>query len=884
MRAAALVVVLAAIAVGTTSAPAGAQDTGPEVTSAIQSFAHDSVTARSGTSPGPRAIGPRKANPADRKQAIADSNPGPAVIPDPTGPAPGQRSPAPADGFEGINNSQLGNEYYPPDTDGDIGPNHYVQIVNAAYAVFDRSGNLLQGPTDTNALFQDLGGQCALQNDGDPIVQYDQFADRWLISQFAVSAGPPYYECIAVSKTPDPTGAYWQYAFPYTDFPDYPKIGVWPDGYYVSYNMYTAGLSFANAKFCALDRASMLTGAPATQQCFNRNQEFSLLPSDADGMTAPPVGSPNYFVGESWSQQDALTMYKFHVDWVTPANTTLAGPVSIGVNPFTWACVDPGLGGGQCIPQKGSTVKLDSLGGRAMYRLAYRNFGSHESLLVNHTVAMDNNTGLTSQTGIGWFEIRQPDAGAPTVQQQGTTADPDGSTYRFMGSMAMDQDGNIALGYSTSGASRYAGIAYTGRLATDPANQMPQPEVLVKAGSGAQTGDRGRWGDYSAMQIDPTDECTFWYTNEYMATTAPKSWSTRVAHFSFPSCLGRPERPSSVTAAPGDRQATVSWTPSVDNGSPVLDYTVTSTPPSAGCVTATTSCIVSGLDEATTYVFTVRATNTKGTGPGENSAPVTTFGPPEAPGALSAAAGNGLVRLSWSPAADNGSPVLGYIITTSPPSAGCTTSLTSCTVSGLTNGTSYRFTVTARNALGPGDPAFTQATPIFDGGLTVAAARVVKPGASVPISIAGSSASCQVSVALNGATAQASVAPDGTGSVSIKAPKPNGTYEITATQGGPACVTKTVTRQIRVKGVYLTGSSSVTKGAKKTFKAHQFIAGGTITWKIKRNSTVKVKKTKTVSSSRTSKISYTFTKKGSYKIIGLQANKNLKATLKVTVS
>ncbi len=186
----------------------------------------------------------------------------------------------------------------------------------------------------TTRIWAGFGGDCQNTNDGDPIVQYDQFADRWMVSQFSVS-GTSFHECVAVSQTPDPTGAYYRYQFDYADFPDYPKFGVWPDGYYVTYNMFNAaGTAFLGTKICALDRSAMLAGDAATQQCFDLPNEWSLLPSDADGPTPPPAGSPNYLLAEHWTDQDKLTMYKFAVNWATPANTTLTGPITIGGQPL----------------------------------------------------------------------------------------------------------------------------------------------------------------------------------------------------------------------------------------------------------------------------------------------------------------------------------------------------------------------------------------------------------------------------------------------------------------------------------------------------------------------------------------------------------------------
>ncbi|MBK6764699.1 MAG: hypothetical protein IPG68_16170 [Micrococcales bacterium] len=465
-----------------------------------------------------------------------------------------------------------------------MGPNHYVQMVNLVFQIFNKSGTSLLGPSNSNVLWAGFGGDCQTQNSGDPIVQYDQFADRWLISQFAIN-GNSYRECVAISQTPDPTGAWHRYAFAYNELPDYPKFGVWPDGYYVTYNMFQLisppnNYNFTGAKVCALDRSAMLAGGAATQQCFDRAQEWALLPSDADGTTPPPAGSPNYVLAEHWSDQTKLTMYKFAVDWATPANSALIGPTQINVNAFVWACLNTGFA--PCVPQSSTGQKLDSLGNHLMYRLAYRNFGDHESLVANHSVNITN-----TQTGIGWYEIRSPGATNPVVHQQGTTADPNGTTYRWMGSLAQDKLGNMALGYSTSSSTTFPGIRYVGRLSGDPLNTMPQAESTVIDGTGAQTGTAGRWGDYSAMHTDPIDNCTFWYTNEYLAATGPTPWRTRLANFKYPNCTGSATTPGapSVTAAPSDQKVDVSFTNAPNGDMPVVSYTVTATPGGATCTT-----------------------------------------------------------------------------------------------------------------------------------------------------------------------------------------------------------------------------------------------------------------------------------------------------------
>jgi hypothetical protein len=452
----------------------------------------------------------------------------------------------------------------PPDTNGQVGPNHYVQIVNSAFAIFSKTGAVLYGPAATNTLWSGFGGGCQTNNDGDATVVYDRQADRWIISQFSVTT-KPYLQCVAVSATPDPTGAYFRYAFQYTNFPDYPKMGVWPDAYYETFNLFNdAGTAFLGPEVCAYDRAKMLTGAAATQQCFTLSTAFGgILPSNVDSAQLPPAGSPNYLMDFA---TNALDFWKFHVDWATPANTTITAAAQIPVAAFSPAC----SGGGTCIQQSGTTRTLDSLADRLMYRLAYRNFGDHQSLVVTHSVT----SGTSS--GIRWYEIRTPDT-TPTVYQQGTYA-PD-ATFRWMGSVAQDGAGNIGLGFSASSASTHPGIHYTGHLTSDPLGVMGQGEGVLIDGAGSQTGTLSRWGDYSDLSVDPVDDCTFWFTSEYLAASGTFNWHTRIGTFKLAGC-GMPDfavsaAPASQTVSPGNPTSySVSVTPTGGfNGSVSLSAT-----------------------------------------------------------------------------------------------------------------------------------------------------------------------------------------------------------------------------------------------------------------------------------------------------------------------
>ena len=415
-----------------------------------------------------------------------------------------------------------------PDANGAVGSTEYVQVVNAMFAVYDKStGAVLYGPAGFAQPWKPLGGLCGTTGEGDPIVQYDKAAARWVFTKHAYNAGGPYYECVAVSKTPDALGPYNLYAYQLPNlFPDYPKLGVWPDAYYLSIDEQDPrnGYAYTGVLVCALDRISMLAGAPASAQCFqlSPNLGHSLLPSDLDGSMPPPSGSPNYLMNLS---ANALNVWQFHVDWATPSNSTLTGPVSLPVTPFTQAC-----NGTMCVPQLGTTDTVDAIGDRLMYRLAYRNFGDHESIVVNHSVRT-----TSGNVGVRWYEIRNPAGNPPTLHQQATFA-PD-SNWRWMGSAAMDSAGDMALGYSVSSTSMNPAIRYTGRLSTDAVNTM-EGETSIIEGSGTEEADH-RWGDYTAMTIDPVDDCTFWYTNEYYQSSG-KSWNTRVASFKFSACNSSP--------------------------------------------------------------------------------------------------------------------------------------------------------------------------------------------------------------------------------------------------------------------------------------------------------------------------------------------------------
>ncbi len=605
-------------------------------------------------------------------------------------------------GFDGVGNGFVGPQgaftvnAAPPDTNGAVGATQFVQWVNTSFAVFDKStGTAVYGPAAGNTLWTGFGVPCESTNDGDPIAQYDKAANRWVMAQLSYSLAPPYYLCVAVSTTSDATGSYNRYAFSYSNLNDYPKLGAWPDGYYASYNMFKQvnffSYKFVGAKVCAFDRSAMLSGAAATQQCFQLSSSFGgLLPSDLDGSTSPPAGSRNYFLNFG---SNSLNLWQFHVDWANSTNTTLTGPTNIPVAAFSEAC-----NGGTCIPQTGTTQQLDSLGDRLMYRLAYRNFGDHESLVVNHSVTAG------SSVGVRWYELRSPST-TPTVFQQGTYA-PD-SNFRWMGSIAMDKVGNMALGYSVSSSSMHPAIRYTGRVPTDSLGTM-EGETSIIEGTGSQLTNLNRWGDYSSVSIDPIDDCTFWYTNEYLQTNGTFNWSTRIASFKFPSCgtpTSPPAAPTNLTATAGNTQVSLSWAASSGATSYNVKRSTVSGGPYANVATGvkTTGYTDTGLTNGTTYYYVVSAVNAAGESPDSNQASATpTCSTPAAPTGLTPTAGNAQVSLSWNAS----SGATSYNVKRSTISGGSYTTIasgvtsTSYTDTGLTNGITYYYVVSASNACG----------------------------------------------------------------------------------------------------------------------------------------------------------------------------------------
>jgi len=457
----------------------------------------------------------------------------------------------------------------PADPNGAVGETQFVQWVNNSIAVFNKDTGKLEPPSPLpgNYLWKNFGGNCEENNDGDPVVQYDKLAKRWVLAQFSVNNGRQtgYSECIAISTSPDALGEYWLYEFQYPIMDDYPKMGVWPDGYYVSFNMYNEYTGpdgqltsqFLGSRACVYDRRSMLSGLPGKQQCFQLSSDyFGFMPSDLDGSALPPSGAPNYYVALG-AKPDTLDLWKFKVDWKDPRKSSFgqasnnAPNATIPVAHYNLACNGSGA---ICVtqPQKvKGQEQLDSLGDRLMFRLAYRHFKDHESLVLNHSVDTGGNDG---RTAVRWYELRDLEKDTPTVFQQGTFS-PD-KTHRWIGSIALDRKGNIALGYNVSGESVYPGIRVAARLSSDPKGAIGN-EVPIFDGAGIQTcapaggscqcqkpdgtcDTLTRWGDYSAITLDPVDDCTFWYTTEYQKTDGAFNWHTGIASFTLDdSCSGQ---------------------------------------------------------------------------------------------------------------------------------------------------------------------------------------------------------------------------------------------------------------------------------------------------------------------------------------------------------
>jgi hypothetical protein len=573
--AAAAVVVITA---GTTQAgPTAAKVDGPTFTDAVAFDVSKplEVLAESRTAPpvdkgalghGPEGIDFEAASPRSARAAaptgtrVVGAQQAPSAIPSPIA------------NFEGLSNQDnfdvFGFRVNPPDPVGDVGPNHYVEMINLVFAVYSKTGMRLLGPVDTGTLWSDFAIEDCTDPSGDPIVVYDQFVDRWILTQFTTRGlnpdgsfnGLPFYNCIAISQTGDPTGAYYRYAFitsqPGTTsafFPDYPKYGVWTDSYAVTSRDFGSEGEYGISVY-ALEKNKMVNGqanARAVHFFLDGNDPAvlpligdGLLPADVDGKQKPKnntaipiVGTQDDGAADYGGTFDALNIWDLDVKWRSTPTASLVLKTQLPVAPFDsiFPCAPTAR---DCLPQPGITnpaqyLDILSYRQRPIWRLAYRNFKDYEALVTNQSVEAAPAVG-----GTRWYEIRRT-SGTYRVHQQGTVFGAD--VHRWMGSIAQDKKGNMALGYSVvNGTTVFPGIRYTGRLAGDPLNTMPQGEGTIINGSGVQTTVNSRWGDYTSMNIDPVDDCTFWYVNEYYTAagqaSSPAGWQTRIASFKFPGC------------------------------------------------------------------------------------------------------------------------------------------------------------------------------------------------------------------------------------------------------------------------------------------------------------------------------------------------------------
>lgn len=430
----------------------------------------------------------------------------------------------------------------PSDNSLAVGPNEIIQIVNSRMAIFAKkgakypdTGKALFGPVITNTLFAGFGGPCEKQISGDAVARYDQLANRWLIvlpifRKPSDDPNAPYGMCYAVSTSPDPMGAYYRYEFNRPLFPDYPRPAIWPDGYYLPTS---TGDTVIQKHICAADRSKMLRGLAADEQCEVIDGVSFLNAADLDGRKLPPSGMPEIIMAAGGTQlhqifeSDAVYAWKYAVNWTNPSKTQITGPDKIAVAPYHFQC------NGQlskCVPQPGTDVRLDSQGDKLMQRLAYRNFGGYQSIVASHSIDTRAGGG-----GVRWYEFRLDASGTPQLLQQGTYA-PDGS-YRWMPSIAMDRKGDIGVGYSFGDASNYPGQRFAARAAGDPKGQMTLHEAVVAEGEASQMNTL-RWEDYTTLDIDPSDDCTFWYVGDYFKK-GEENYSTRIGAYRLPGCGAR---------------------------------------------------------------------------------------------------------------------------------------------------------------------------------------------------------------------------------------------------------------------------------------------------------------------------------------------------------
>ena len=515
----------------------------------------------------------------------------------PTGgaaPAPGTTT-----NFPGLDFANFG-AGWPPDTNGDVGQSYYIQTVNTSIGIFSKAGGPPVAAFTFNAFFDGTGTPCDANNQGDPVVVYDPLGHHWIISDFAFSSSHgPFYECFAVSKGEDPTATngWWFYALQTdagADFPDYPKLGVWPDGIYMTANMFgTRGRgTFSNVRIWALNRDELESGGPMTVVSTDLPLNvggatiFSVLPSNVRG-TPPSSGSPNLLT-EIWGS-GAVRVWKAAVNWSTPS-LSLSGPTVVSVPGWTTApATVPALGGSN----------LDTLQERLMMQNQYRNINGVESLWLTDTVAGPS----SGQAAIRWYQLNVTGGTVSTTPVQASTYSPDSSS-QFMPSLAVDKNGNMAIGYSVSSSSMYPAIRYSAQLASSlpgSLNTLDQTETSLIEGAGSQT-TYSRWGDYSAMTVDPVDDCTFWYTNEYYATSG-SDWQTRIGSFKLAGCDTTVTPDFSLSATPASQTVT--------QGSST-GYTVTVNP-SGGFSGSVDLSVTSSLPTGVTAAFNPASTATSST-------------------------------------------------------------------------------------------------------------------------------------------------------------------------------------------------------------------------------------------------------------------------------
>jgi hypothetical protein len=468
---------------------------------------------------------------------------------------------------EGISSFQTWAAGEVPDTNGASGLKEYVQITNAGFEIFDKTTmKRIYGPAESITIFKKDGTPCAVIPNGvvtstgsDPIVLFDQLAQRWLISFMATPKGTagPFYECVAVSAGASPLGRWYRYSYLMGQhvLGDYPKFGVWPDGYYMTTNDFdvtgndqnlegAAGSEqFNGVRVTVLDRHAMLAGEPADAITFtgigNPDFVFGALPSSIVGTALPPSGAPNHVVAYVG---DSLKIFDVYTDWAHPDSSYIAAPVAMAA-PVD-ASIQCGTNGNvslACIDQPGTDQRLEALAeGALMQPAMYRNFGDHEALVVSQTVNVGNN-----QAGIRWAEIRGLSS-TPSIYQQGILS-PD-SDNRWLSSAGVDRFGDIGMVYNVSGISTYPSIRYTGHTASDPSGTMRDEQEML-TGTGSSNDGAARWGDYNSISVDPSDDCTFWITSMYIPRTS-MDWHTRISWFRFPECGPQPAPSSSFVKLP----------------------------------------------------------------------------------------------------------------------------------------------------------------------------------------------------------------------------------------------------------------------------------------------------------------------------------------------